>query len=227
MIKLKLLFFVFCFFFLSIAGAAHEREVKGKVTAFGKIPLSRVIVTCKGTNIEVETNKAGCFSLKCDENAKLRIRANGFYAESINLKSIAEKDSLKINLRFKKGKKNFEIATGYGHIGERQLTYAIDHLEADSDYDNYRNILEALEGRISGISIGNNMINIRGTATLNGGVTPALLVVDGTIVEFPVFVNIPPTQVKSISVIKGAAASARYGSRGMGGVILVKTKSKN
>jgi TonB-dependent SusC/RagA subfamily outer membrane receptor len=34
-------------------------------------------------------------------------------------------------------------------------------------------------------------------------------------------------QVKSIDILKGAAASARYGSRGMGGVVIVETKTKN
>jgi TonB-dependent SusC/RagA subfamily outer membrane receptor len=84
-----------------------------------------------------------------------------------------------------------------------------------------------MEGRISGISIGANSINIRGTSTIDGGPTPALLVVDGTVVNFSVFSNIPTEQVKSIDVLKGASASARYGSRGMGGVIVVTTKSEN
>ena len=56
---------------------------------------------------------------------------------------------------------------------------------------------------------------------------PALLVVDGTVIDYSVFTNIPPAQVKSIDVLKGASASARYGSRGMGGVIVVTTKTEN
>ncbi|MFT7160677.1 MAG: TonB-dependent SusC/RagA subfamily outer membrane receptor, partial [Bacteroidia bacterium] len=48
---------------------------------------------------------------------------------------------------------------------------------------------------------------------------------DGTIVEFPVFVEIPPLELKSIKIIKGGAAASLYGSRGMGGVLEVTTKS--
>ncbi|MBK6281711.1 MAG: TonB-dependent receptor plug domain-containing protein [Draconibacterium sp.] len=106
------------------------------------------------------------------------------------------------------------------------MNYAIEHFGSQPDYSSYRNILEILEGRVSGISIKSNGISIRGSNTLNGD-TEALLVVDGTVVSFPVFQNIPPVQVKSIDVLKGAAASARYGSRGMGGVIIVETKTKN
>ncbi|MGQ7868904.1 TonB-dependent receptor plug domain-containing protein [Sunxiuqinia sp. sy24] len=225
MMKLKSLFLILCFFAaFSLLGTAQERAVKGKVTAFETVPLINVTVTCKGLDTEVLTDENGCFMLRCNDKEKLRISAHGFYSENVNLRNFAEGDSVFVDLRFRKGDKNFEIATGYGHISGKQLSYAIEQLEADSGYSSYRDILEAIEGRISGVSIGNNAIIIRGATTINSGATPALLVVDGTIVEFPVFVNIPPTQVKSISVIKGAAASARYGSRGMGGVIVVKTK---
>lgn len=206
---------------------AKKREVKGKVTAFHKIPLQKVSIVSSNSDQEVLTDEMGRFSFTCDDSEKLTISARGFFSEKVKLKSIAINDSIHVDLRFKKGKKNFEIATGYGHITESQLSYAIEHLESDPDYSSYRTILEAIEGRVSGVSIGRNSINIRGAATINGGPTPALLVVDGTIIDFSIFVNIPPTTVKSINVIKGAAASARYGSRGMGGVIYVTTKSEN
>jgi iron complex outermembrane receptor protein len=218
---------LYLFWGFSLSGTAKEREVKGKVTAFETIPLNNVSVTCKNSDVEVSTDKNGRFTLFCDENDKLLISANGFFPEKIKLNNLAKGDSLLVDLRYRKGKKNFEVATGYGHISEKELTYSIQHFEAGPDYSNYRTILEAIEGRVSGVSIGNSAINIRGAATLSAGSTPALLVVDGTIVEFSVFVNIPPAQVKAISVIKGAAASARYGSRGMGGVIVVQTKSQN
>jgi TonB-dependent SusC/RagA subfamily outer membrane receptor len=52
----------------------------------------------------------------------------------------------------------------------------------------------------------------------------ALIVVDGvTMDEIP---DIPPTSVKSIEILKGTAA-AIYGSRGYGGVIIIKTKIQN
>lgn len=206
---------------------AQERGVKGKVTAFKQIPINKASIVLKKSGREIFSDRNGSFSFTCDEKEKITFSANGFFSEKFNISDLPESDSLKIDLRFKKGKKNFEVATGYGHISEKNLTYAIEHLETDSDYSKYRNILEAIEGKVSGVTVSGNAINIRGTSTLNGGATSALLVVDGTIVEFPVFINIPTEQVKSISILKGGAASARYGSRGMGGVIVVKTKSEN
>ena len=212
---------------LAQSSTAKKREVKGKITAFHVFAVNKASITVKSTNAEIVTDSTGYFSFTCDEQDKLTITANGFYSEKINLKNIAPEDSVNVDLRLKKGKKNFEYATGYGHISEKNLTYAIDHLEAGPDYSNYRTILEAIEGRVSGVTVSYSGINIRGTSTVNQGPVDALLVVDGTIVDFSVFVNIPPSDVKSIDILKGAAASARYGSRGMGGVVIVTTKSSN
>lgn len=226
--KYYLLTLTFCFVaFFAQPTIAKEREVKGKVTTFRTIPLHKVSIVYKNSTSEILTDENGCFSFTCDEKEKIAFEAEGFFTEKIKVADFAEMDSVNVDLRFKKGKKNFQVATGFGHISERQLSYAIEHLEAGPDYSAYRNISEAIEGRVSGVSVGTSMINIRGTTTINGGPTPALLVVDGAIVEFSIFQNIPTTQVKSISVIKGGAAASRYGSRGMGGVVYVETKTKN
>lgn len=205
---------------------AKKKEVKGRVTAFNKIPLHKVSIVSKSMTAEVLSDEDGYFSFTCDEKEKVSFTANGFFSEKIKLADFAEQDSVNVDLRFKKGKKNFEVATGYGHISERQLSYAIDHLEAGPDYSHYTTIAEALKGKVPGVTVGFNGINIRGTTSINEGPVNALLVVDGSIIDYAAFVNIPPATVKSISVLKGAGA-ARYGSRGMGGVVVVKTKSKN
>lgn len=224
--KTKILFLIICSVFsFSTSLIAKERVVNGKVTTFKIFAVHNASILIKGTKAEIVTDSMGYFTFTCDESEKLTISANGFFSEKVDLKDIAANDSVNVELRLKKGKKNIEYATGYGHISEKNLTYAIQHLEAVPDYSSYNNILDILEGRVSGITITASSINIRGNTTLNGGNVDALLVVDGTVVDFSVFKNIPPTQVKSIDVLKGAAASARYGSRGMGGVIVVKTKS--
>lgn len=203
-----------------------ERVVNGRITAFKVFAVNKASVLIKSTKAKILTDSTGYFSFKCGENEKLIISAHGFFPEKIDLRNFATNDSVNVDLRLKKGKKNIEYATGYGHISEKNLNYAIDHFESGPDYSSYTSILNILDGRVSGVSIGSNAVTIRGTNLLEGS-TPALLVVDGTVVNFSVFSDIPPTQVKSIDVLKGAAASARYGSRGMGGVVIVKTKTGN
>jgi len=226
--KAKILILSICMSLFMVQTAfTQERDFQGKVTTFGTIPLNKALITIKSQDTEILTDSTGFFSFRSDEKEKISISAQGFYPQKIKLANFSDEDSLIVDLRFKKGKKNFQYATGYGHISEERLSHAIEHMESGQDFSNYNSILEIMEGRVSGVSIGANSINIRGTSTINGGPTPALLVVDGTIVNFSVFSNIPPEQVKSIDVLKGASASARYGSRGMGGVIVVTTKSEN
>lgn len=219
-------------FSLIIAASTHfsanaqQRAVVGRITTFGAIEINKATVAIGSSGYETFSDSLGYYSVSCNPDDKLTFTAKGFFSEKVNLKDINQTDSVNVDLKLKNGKKNISYATGYGHIDERRLTYAIEHFGSQPDYSSYRNIMEILEGRVSGVTIKTNGISIRGSNTLNGD-TDALLVVDGTVVSFVVFQNIPPVQVKTIDVLKGAAASALYGSRGMGGVVIVETKSKN
>ncbi len=210
----------------SIMTNSQGRKIDGRVTIAEKYGINKASIIVGSTKAETFSDTSGYYSITCNDDDKITFSANGFYSEKINLRKIQKSDSLNVDLKLKKGDKNFAYATGYGHIDEERLSYAIKHFESQTDYSGYKSILEIIEGRTTGVTIRRNTIEIRGTSTLNGN-TPALLVVDGTTVEFSTFSNIPPSQIKTIDVLKGAAASARYGSRGMGGVIVVVTKSKN
>ncbi|MEE4286485.1 MAG: TonB-dependent receptor plug domain-containing protein [Mariniphaga sp.] len=206
---------------------AQDRVVHGKVTTIQALPLQKVSLVLKNAKSEVLSDSNGFFTFSCDEKERITVSAQGFVPEKIKIADLEHGDSLLLDLKFKNTKKNFEIATKNGYINEKDLNYAIQRLEAGSDYSTYSNILEAIQGRVSGVSISGNSIIIRGNTSIGSGSIPALLIVDGTIVEFPVFVSIPPLEVKSIKVIKDAAASSLYGSQGMGGVVVVKTKASN
>ncbi len=69
----------------------------------------------------------------------------------------------------------------------------------------------------------NNPVVIRGSASLKGTNVP-LIIVNGKIVDRDYFSALNPKKIESVEVVKGAAASALYGSQGMNGVIVVKTK---
>lgn len=207
--------------------SAHERLIVGKVTTFEKYPLKNVSVILKSTKNEYFSDSTGHFSFICDENEKIIVNAQGFTSETIKISDCKAGDTIHLNLQLKKGEKNFKYATGYDYISEEQLSSAIKHFESSADYSAYNSILEILEGRVTGLTLTGHSINLRNTQVLQGGDVDALLVVDGVIVEYPVFIHIPPSEVKSIDVLKGAAASARYGSRGLGGVIVLKTKASD
>ena len=222
-IKLFSLFVITCFISFSSHAVSQEINVKGRVVTFNTYGLNKVTVTAKNTGVETVTDTAGYYSITCNPDDKLIFEANGFFKEKVNLKSKTTHE-IYVNLKLKSGDKNIEIATGYGYIEKDKLSHAIEHIESNNDFSGYESVLDIIRGRFPGVNVGTNSITIRGTDTFEG--ENALIVVDGVVVDFSVMKNIPPSQIKSVNILKGASASARYGSRGMGGVIVIQTKSK-
>ncbi len=209
-------------FLLSVQPAhSQENKIEGKVLAFETIPLRNVEVKVKSTGEIFKTDSAGYFSVICKGKDKVTFWANGFMTQKINIKGSTK--PLIINLVFRGGDKNIEVATGYNFIDKDKLTYAISHLsDRNIKATSFSNILEMIQSRAPGVYVSNNNIYIRGKNTLTGN-DAALLVVDGTIISWNEFVNIDPQTVKSIDVLKSSAGSM-YGSRGMNGVVVVTTK---
>lgn len=136
------------------------------------------------------------------------------------------------------------------NIEDRDLSMAISKISIDElEGVHASSIDDALQGRLSGVDIvggtgnpgGGMSIRIRGLTSLNGNNEP-LIVVDGipleqnvgsssnfdfataTEEEFSQMLNIPPSDIQDIVVLKDAAASAIYGSRAANGVLLITTK---
>ncbi len=80
-------------------------------------------------------------------------------------------------------------------------------------------------GQVAGLNVSNPtgmqqapQFTLRGNSNL-------VFVIDGVIVEKEVFQNLDPNNIENINVLKGATASALYGSRGRYGAVLITTKS--
>jgi TonB-dependent SusC/RagA subfamily outer membrane receptor len=116
------------------------------------------------------------------------------------------------------------VNTGYGLVKQKNLTTTVNKIDGtNKKYASYQSISQMIEREVSGVRISGGSVIIQGSADLFGEV-PALIVVDGnSSYSLP---DIPPSYVKSIEVLKGTSA-AIYGSRGYGGVIIIKTKVQN
>ncbi|MDP4262677.1 MAG: SusC/RagA family TonB-linked outer membrane protein [Bacteroidota bacterium] len=137
---------------------------------------------------------------------------------------------------------------GMVQIPERNLTTSQAHINAkDLEEMQSASIDQALQGRLPGVDItaasgdpGAGMqIRIRGTSTITGSANP-LIVVDGLPYETSIppdfnfgtadevgyaqLLNIAPSDIKDISILKDAAATAVWGSRAANGVIIINTK---
>ena len=138
--------------------------------------------------------------------------------------------------------------TGLMNIADRdRTTSSVTINAADLAYTQAASIDEALQGRMAGVDItatsgdpGAGMqIRIRGTSSISGSSEP-LVVVDGMPYEtsipedfnfasaddqgYAALLNIAPTDIETITVLKDAAATAVWGSRAASGVILITTK---
>ena len=85
-------------------------------------------------------------------------------------------------------------------------------------------IAEMLRGRVAGVQVINGRIRIRGVNSIQGSNEP-LIVLDGIPLAVDLYTShINPHDIQSINVLKDAASTAIYGSRGANGVIEIKTK---
>ena len=132
---------------------------------------------------------------------------------------------------------------------QKALGYAVTEIKSDQLNPNLINPVSALQGKVAGVEInasdggmfGRNKILIRGASTLGKNNQP-IFVVDGIILDNDVvdpsadwdadnldygnsLKNLNPDDFESVSILKGAAATALYGSRGLNGAIIITTKS--
>jgi len=123
-----------------------------------------------------------------------------------------------------------EVSIGYGTQTRRDMTGAISSAnDLQMSAQTHSRVEEMMVGRFAGVDVtnvgGNYQIRIRGNRSIMGNNDP-LVVVDGVVLTEGVSAlsMISPSDVARIDVLKDAASTAMYGSRGANGVILIKLR---
>ncbi len=234
--------------------AQGAREVTGKVTQTGGTPLQDASVNVLGQAIGIRTNERGEFRLRVPAGeVTLQARAIGFKRVTTRVAAsqsradfTLEKDVLQLEGVTVTGvattiEKRL-AATAVSSVNAAQLT-AVPSVSLEN----------SLQGKVVGASIsmnngapgGGGQVQIRGASSLIGRIDP-LYVIDGVIISNAVRSNrlstvtgslnsgeengtnrlsdINPADIENIEVLKGAAASAIYGSQATNGVIVITTK---
>ncbi len=107
----------------------------------------------------------------------------------------------------------------------RKLYGAADAVvKADDSWAGYFTVLQALQGRVAGVSVTGSGMNM--DVRIRGNNAPPLFLLDGIPTDQDMIMNIPVNDVEAIEVLKGAS-TAIYGGRGGGGVIAILTKRGN
>jgi TonB-linked SusC/RagA family outer membrane protein len=245
MIKFSNLFFLL--FFCSVIAFAQTREIRGTVKDEAGDPIAGVSIGIKGTGLGVSTDISGSFKINVPLNGVLTIRAIGYESKEV---AVTDASTLSIVLKASNTALTEVVVTALGVKREkRTLTYATQEVMGAALVDAKQdNLINALAGKVAGVQVTNSsgmpgssaQVLIRGNSTLFGDNT-ALLVIDGVPVDNSEAGNpggplgnggttnrggdIDPNIIESINVLKGAAATALYGSAGSRGVVVITTKN--
>jgi TonB-linked SusC/RagA family outer membrane protein len=210
-----------------------QGQIKGKVTDDKGLPVPGISVVIQGTKTGTITDNAGSFSINTLKNeVTLEFSGVGFANQTFKAKVGTD---VNINLVSELRLIDEVIVTGTASATQRKkLTVSVTKINSDRlNVVPATSAAGALAGKVAGVRLnqpsgqpgGGIDILLRGDNNLNVGSSP-LILVDGVILNGSL-TDINVDDVESIEVVKGAAASALYGSRAGNGVIAVITKRGN
>ena len=247
MIKKLLSFLVFVSLLSSGITYAQNKSVSGTVSDASGVPLPGVSIVVKGQTRGTSTDFDGNYTIEDVAATDVLVYSFiGFTNQSI---TVGSQSSINVTMAEDAEALEEVVVTALGIRKEtKALGYSLTEVGGEElSTVKQTNAINALQGKVAGVNItqnstgaaGSSRVIIRGSSSLTGSNQP-LYIVDG----IPIgnenngsagvwggndggdgISSINPDDIKSVSVLKGGAASALYGSRASGGVIIVTTKS--
>lgn len=221
------------YFMLSSAIALAQGIVSGTVVdSESGDPLPGVSVIIQGTTTGVTTDFDGQYSITVSQGAVLEFSYLGFENQVIRVSS----DQINVSLVPAFNALDEIVVTGYGTQTRREVTGSISSIGSESiEQIATASGVDAIKGQIAGVDITsgggrpgqNPVVRVRGRRSISASNDP-LYVIDGipqtsSEGDGAIF-DINPQDIASMEILKDAAATAIYGSRGANGVILITTK---
>ncbi|MCM1050887.1 MAG: SusC/RagA family TonB-linked outer membrane protein [Paenibacillus sp.] len=199
-------------------------KVSGRIVDSEGEPLAGASVMLKGTQHGVSADIDGHFSIMVNQSdPELEVTYVGMYPRTIRITHDDIHHPVTVKMTTNASTMEEVVVTGYQNIKRENATGAFQQISAkDLDTRSVASLTSNLEGKVAGMVVYNDQIQIRGIGTLNANTSP-LIVVDGLPIEGSLN-DINPFEVKNIYVLKDAAAAAIYGARASNGVIVVTTK---
>ncbi|MDA8587350.1 SusC/RagA family TonB-linked outer membrane protein, partial [Flavobacteriaceae bacterium] len=233
-----LLLFVFGF-------SVQAQSISGTVTDENGVPLPGATVLVEGTSNGVSTDFDGNYSISASSGDTLVFSFVGYSNQSVVVGSSAT-----VNVSLQPDNALSEVVvTALGvKRNVKAVGYSITQVGGEELSDNKTtNAINALQGKVAGVVVngsamgakGSSRVVIRGASSLNGNNQP-LYVIDGITINNDNLgaagmwggtdygdgvSSINPDDIESVSVLKGGAAAALYGSRASNGVIIINTKT--
>ena len=208
---------------------AQEKTVTGVVTENG-MPIPGVTVAVKGTTVGTQTDFDGKYSIKAKSGQVLEFSYIGLKTQSI---TVGSSSTVSVTMSTDDAVNLGEVVVvAYGTSSKRELTSAVSTVTAKSiEQVPIASLDQILQGAVAGMTVSTGSgqpgqsasVRIRGISSLSGSRDP-LYILDGVPIDANNFKSLNSNDIESLSVLKDAAATALYGSRGASGVVLITTK---
>lgn len=210
--------------------SAQGREKKVKVTGYiadaAENPVTDVLIMADSDLVNTTVNRKGIFRFRTSPTIKSITVINPSLGSIMKEFTLTDTISFIFEGILPGIPENPSVAgevidVGYSNTRRDALSTNVSKVNVENQKRiHYQNIYEMIKGEVPGVQVTGRSIRIQGISSINLSNEP-LFVVNGMATSD--VSNIPPNEVESISVLKGASASI-YGSRGANGVILIKLK---
>lgn len=224
------------------SAAQQDNIVRGTVLDERGETLVGVSVIIQGTSTGTATDAKGRFEIRAKRGDVLVVSSIGFITENVTVTG----NTLTVTLKEDSQMLGEVVVTALGLPKQaRQVGYATTRVSTDEiERTNTINPVNALQGKVAGLQINTGVasgvtssssITIRGANSVDKNNSP-IFVIDGLIIQEPItgnlagtdwgsqLKNLNPADYESVTVLKGAAATALYGSRGANGAIVIVSK---
>jgi TonB-linked SusC/RagA family outer membrane protein len=230
--KKKLLIIFSCLLCICFSVRAQV-SVSGRVTDGNGNSLQGVTVAVMGTSVGTISGANGVFSLNQvpSPSSVLVFSFIGFATQEI---VVGNQRTFNIKMLPSQAAMDTLVMVGYGTARKAEFTGSATTVNANIiSQESNSTVTSALEGVVPGLQVssidgqpGLDMgIRLRGVSSTSQNSSNALIVIDGVPAEYPnALASINPKDIATVTVLKDAASTAIYGSRGANGVILVTTK---
>ena len=219
---MALLLSVMCFM------AYAQKTVTGTVKDATGEPMIGVSVIVDGTTIGGVTDLEGNFTIqKVPNNGVLKITYVGYREQKV---SVAGKSSVNVVMQEDAMGLDEVVVVGYGTMKKKDLTGSVASIKpADIAQVAAPDAMQAMQAKVPGLDLlsGDGQagsavsITLRGNRSITANNSP-LIIVDG--VEYAGNLDIPASDIESMDILKDAASTAIYGTKGANGVIIITTK---
>lgn len=236
---------------INITAMAQTNTITGNVKNANGEPVEGVTVKAKKVGTLAKTDAKGNFTIKANKGETLVFTSVAFNEYEVVVK---DAQPLSISLETKVQEQDEVVVVGYLQQRKPDVSTAITTVAPkNADKGGYSNFQQILGGRAAGVNVMENNsepggginIEIRGISSISGSTQP-LYVIDGVPIEQPdmnlngsgqissLFGNnltanplsmLNPNDIDKIEILKDAAATSLYGSRGANGVVVITTKS--